>query len=137
MEQNTKTIIVTGSNKGVGYGVVDTLSQKPGWRIIMACRNVELASKSREELIAKHPQALIEVEQLDVSSSESIKKFITTVADKYKHVDVLVNNAGIAWKGDTFNPEVVQTTFATVCPSHNVEPVRNNRVERGSNPVAQ
>lgn len=103
----------------------------------MACRNVELASKSREELIAKHPQALIEVEQLDVSSSESIKKFITTVADKYKHVDVLVNNAGIAWKGDTFNPEVVQTTFATVCPSHNVEPVRNNRVERGSNPVAQ
>ena len=32
MEQNTKTIIVTGSNKGVGYGVVDAV----------ALRNVEL-----------------------------------------------------------------------------------------------
>ena len=64
-------------------------------------------------MIAKHPQASIETEQLDVSSSESIKKFVAAVADKYKHVDVLVNNAGIAWKGDTFNSEVVQSTFAT------------------------
>lgn len=49
-----------------------------------------------------------------MSKSDSIKQFIAKVADKYKHVDVLVNNAGIAWKGDIFNTEVVETTFATV-----------------------
>lgn len=55
-------------------------------------------------MLAKHPGAKIEVEQLDVSNSASIKQFLETVHNKYKSVDVLVNNAGIAWKGDAFNP---------------------------------
>jgi NAD(P)-dependent dehydrogenase (short-subunit alcohol dehydrogenase family) len=61
MEGKTKTVIVTGSNKGVGYGIVDNLAGKPGYKIIMACRNTELANKSKQELLAKHPKAEIEV----------------------------------------------------------------------------
>ena len=38
-----KTIVVTGSNKGVGYGIVENLVQK-NFKIIMACRNVQLAN---------------------------------------------------------------------------------------------
>ena len=35
-----KNIIVTGCNKGIGYGIVENLAQKQGWNIIMACRNL-------------------------------------------------------------------------------------------------
>ena len=35
-----RNIIVTGANKGIGYGIVENLAQKNEWNIIMACRNV-------------------------------------------------------------------------------------------------
>jgi NAD(P)-dependent dehydrogenase (short-subunit alcohol dehydrogenase family) len=43
-----RNIIVTGSNKGIGYGIVNYLAQSANWNIIMACRNVELATKARD-----------------------------------------------------------------------------------------
>ena len=67
-----KNIIVTGSNKGVGYGIVDCLAASNNWNIIMACRNVELANKAKSEILAKHPDSKIHVEQLDVSDPKSI-----------------------------------------------------------------
>lgn len=36
------------------------------------------------------------------------------MAEKYKTIDVLINNAGVARKGDEFNEEVATWTFATV-----------------------
>lgn len=36
-----KTIIITGCNKGIGYGILENLSKKE-YNIIMACRNLEL-----------------------------------------------------------------------------------------------
>lgn len=38
--QALKNIIVTGSNKGIGFGIVNHLASQQGWNIIMACRNV-------------------------------------------------------------------------------------------------
>ncbi len=112
--QKLRNIIVTGSNKGIGYGIVENLAQKQGWNIIMACRNVELANKSRDELLEKFKDANIHVEHLDVTDKKSIQNFVQLVAEKYKTVDVLINNAGVARKGDEFNEEVAQWTFATV-----------------------
>jgi NAD(P)-dependent dehydrogenase (short-subunit alcohol dehydrogenase family) len=48
MQQNIKTVIVTGSNKGIGYGIVDGLGQRQGWKVIMACRDLERAKKSQQ-----------------------------------------------------------------------------------------
>mgnify|MGYP000901248975 CR=1 FL=1 len=101
--EKLRNIIVTGSNKGIGYGIVENLAQKTGWNIIMACRNKELAIKSRDELIGKYPNAKIHVEELDVSNKNSIQGFVNVVADKYKTIDVLINNAGVARKGDAFD----------------------------------
>ena len=80
----------------------------------MACRNTELADQSRNEVLAKYPNAKISVEKLDVSDSKSIDEFIPIIKQKYQHVDVLVNNAGIAAKGDAFDLDVFQFTFQTV-----------------------
>jgi saccharopine dehydrogenase-like NADP-dependent oxidoreductase len=45
----------------------------------MACRNVELANKAKDEILAKHPNSKINVEQLDVSDEKSINAFIPLV----------------------------------------------------------
>lgn len=38
-----RKVIVTGANKGIGYGIVDNLASKGNWQVIMACRNPKLA----------------------------------------------------------------------------------------------
>ncbi len=109
-----RNIIVTGSNKGIGYGIVNHLAQSANWNIIMACRNVELANQAREEILAKNPGSSIHVESLDVSDTNSIDAFIPLIKEKYQHIDVLVNNAGIAAKGDAFDVDVFNLTLSTV-----------------------
>ncbi len=42
-----KKIIVTGSNQGIGRGIVQYLANKKGWIIIMACRNLHAAQKTK------------------------------------------------------------------------------------------
>ena len=103
--QALKNIIVTGSNKGIGQGIADYLASVPGWNVIMACRNIELGEKSREEIKAKHANASVQLEKLDISDSKSIDAFIEVVKQKYSPVQVLVNNAGVAAKGDNFSHE--------------------------------
>lgn len=47
MEDKEKTVIVTGSNKGLGYGIVEHLAKCPIMKVIMACRNLDKANKAR------------------------------------------------------------------------------------------
>jgi carbonyl reductase 1/carbonyl reductase 3 len=56
-----RNIIVTGSNKGIGFGIVSYLAKNQNWNIIMACRNVELANKARDEILGQHPNSKISV----------------------------------------------------------------------------
>jgi NAD(P)-dependent dehydrogenase (short-subunit alcohol dehydrogenase family) len=39
----TRNVIVTGSNKGIGYGIAENLAGK-GWNVIMAVRNLALGA---------------------------------------------------------------------------------------------
>lgn len=58
--------------------------------------------------------AHLNVEQLDVTDKSSIQNFVKVVAEKYKTIDVLINNAGVARKGAAFDEEVATWTLATV-----------------------
>ncbi len=50
-----------------------------------------------------------------MSDSGSIEKFITMIKSKYtQKIDVLLNNAGVAVKGDAFDTDVFDFTFKTV-----------------------
>lgn len=80
----------------------------------MACRNIELANKSKDQLLSRFSNAHIHVEQLDVTDKKSIEQFVKTVAEKYKTIDVLINNAGVAVHGPGFDSEVAKFTFDTV-----------------------
>lgn len=55
----------------------------------------------------------IDVIELDVSETKSIDKFIDEFKSRFGTADVLLNNAGMAFKGDAFDRNVVDTTFQT------------------------
>jgi NAD(P)-dependent dehydrogenase (short-subunit alcohol dehydrogenase family) len=92
------TILVTGSNRGVGLALVKEFAGK-GWNVIATARNPQDATELNE-LAKANPK--ISVDQLDVSSVASMQ----ALAERWKGVpiDVLFNNAAILGdRNDTGN----------------------------------
>lgn len=95
-----RIVLVTGSNRGIGYEAVKLLSQKiPEGIILLASRSVEngeSAIKKMRESDSSHSYDNIHVVSLDNTSQTSIDKAVEHVKSKYGRLDVLINNSGVA-----------------------------------------
>ena len=88
--------VVTGANKGVGFGIVRSLCKKIGGTVILTSRNEE---RGLAAIKALQDEGLNPVfEQLDICSEDSIAKFCETIKSKYGGIDIFCNNAGVAFK---------------------------------------
>ena len=90
---NMKTVLVTGANKGIGFGIAKHLGLN-GWRVIIGARHQQRAEKAIAEL-----QALgIDVPgwvNIELADLPGIEKAVQEINEKYPELDLLVNNAGI------------------------------------------
>jgi NAD(P)-dependent dehydrogenase (short-subunit alcohol dehydrogenase family) len=89
------TAIVTGGNRGIGKETVIGLAEKK-YTVIMACRDVAGSSQVCSEIRKMTENENIFVMKLDVSSAESITEFVAEFIERFKKVNILVNNAGIS-----------------------------------------
>jgi NAD(P)-dependent dehydrogenase (short-subunit alcohol dehydrogenase family) len=87
--QEPSTVLITGSNRGLGLEFARQYAEKQ-WNVIATCRDPESAAEL-EALRKKHPN--IAIERLDVADATQI----AALAAKYRGrpIDVLLNNAGI------------------------------------------
>ncbi len=92
MFQN-KIAIVTGSAKGIGYGIALYLA-KNGASVVMADFDQATNEKSATEIQSATGAKCLAV-QCDVSKKEDIDNLIKTAMEKFGGVDILVNNAGV------------------------------------------
>lgn len=93
-----KTLLITGANKGIGYGVVERLVSDPiSWNIIFTSRDEKLGQKALETLKAKYPNSSSSLiyYQLDVTDDQSIENLFEWFKKSFDKLDVLINNAGI------------------------------------------
>ena len=93
-DQSGKIFIVTGPTSGLGKESVKVLVRKNA-TVIMAARNINKAESVANEILAENKNAKIDIEELDLSSLESVKNFSQLIIKKYKSLDCLINNAGI------------------------------------------
>ena len=93
-DQSGKIFIVTGPTSGLGEETTRVLSRKNA-TVIMAARNIKKAESVANEILAENKNAKIDIEELDLTSLESIKNFSHQIFKKYKNLDCLINNAGI------------------------------------------
>ena len=92
----TKVAVVTGSNKGIGFAIVRLLCKEFSGDVILTSRDERLG---REAVLQLEGEGLKPGYcQLDITSTESIANLKTFLVQKYGGLDVLVNNAGIAFK---------------------------------------
>lgn len=102
-----RVAVVTGANKGIGFGIVKNLCQHPfNGDVVLCSRNEELGRNAVKQLneIGLNPIW----HQLDIDDEESIQSLNNFLVQKYGGVDVLVNNAAIAFKMDSQVPFVQQ-----------------------------
>ncbi|CAK1540947.1 unnamed protein product [Leptosia nina] len=90
-----KTVIVTGCTSGIGKETARDLAKR-GARVIMACRNMELAEKVKDEIVKETDNTKVIVKKLDLSSFASIRAFAEDVNKSETKLDVLIHNAGYA-----------------------------------------
>jgi NAD(P)-dependent dehydrogenase (short-subunit alcohol dehydrogenase family) len=89
MSTNTKVALITGANKGIGFEVARQLATK-GFTVLLGSRDPQRGA----EAAARIPGA--EAIALDLNNPETIAAAARQIEQTYGHLDVLVNNAGIA-----------------------------------------
>ncbi|PAV13667.1 oxidoreductase [Methanosarcina spelaei] len=90
-----QTALVTGGSKGIGRAICLALA-KEGANIIIAARNESEIKETMDKLKEMGSKSL--AIQADVRSEEDVRRLISMTIDKCGKLDILINNAGVAYK---------------------------------------
>jgi NAD(P)-dependent dehydrogenase (short-subunit alcohol dehydrogenase family) len=93
-DQAGRTAVVTGANSGLGL-VAATELARAGADVVLACRNTEKAESAVASIRADVPTASVVIEQLDLSSLDSVRAFAERFGAGRGGLDLLINNAGV------------------------------------------
>lgn len=104
-----KTWFITGCSSGIGRGIAKAVLEN-GDRAIITARNIN----TLKELIDQYPTTAYAI-QLDITQNESIMNAVNKALDRFKTIDVLVNNAGYGYRSsvEEGNANDVKVLFDT------------------------
>ena len=88
-----KIVLVTGANKGIGFGIAKHLGLS-GWNVVIGARDEKHAAKAIDELKNQGVNVLgwVNIELKDLAGIEQASNVIK---ENYQELTLLVNNAGI------------------------------------------
>jgi len=88
-----KVAIVTGASSGIGASIAETLSQH-GVKVVLTGRNeARLYDVARQ--LQENSQSQIDTHIVDVTQKDEVAKLVKETENKFGHVDILVNSAGL------------------------------------------
>lgn len=124
MKAAGRVAVVTGANKGIGYHIAASLiASKLFGTVILACRDPSRGERAAKELGGVFMP-------LCVGDAESTQRFAASLRDKYGRLDVLVNNAAIAFKAadptpfhEQTRPTLAVNYYGTVAVTHALMPL--------------
>ena len=87
---NGKIILITGASSGIGKATAELLGDGKNKLIICGRR------KDRLEKLSSQINGEVHILNFDVRDKKSVFDSISSIPDKLKNIDVLINNAGNA-----------------------------------------
>lgn len=94
MRAEGKTVIVTGANNGIGKAAAWDFAVR-GAKVFMACRDMEKCEAVRRDIVLESHNKYVYCRLCDLSSMDSIVKFVQRFKAEEPRLDILVNNAGV------------------------------------------
>ena len=94
-----KTVLVTGASRGLGRSIILEYA-KHGYNVVIHYREASDKASILKQEVEKNYHVRAMIVEADLKSEEEIDKMLLTIYKEFDHIDVLVNNAGIAIDND-------------------------------------
>jgi len=101
-----KVAVVTGANKGIGYEIVRGLCKKYDGIVYLTARDEKRGRDAVSQL--EKEQLKPRFHQLDITQQKSVDAFRDFIEKEHGGLDLLINNAAIAFPNRTNVPMAVQ-----------------------------
>lgn len=105
-------VLITGASRGIGRATAIEFAKK-GFNIVINYASSDDAATNLKSFIVENYDVDVMLCKCDVSREEDVKKMVSDVINNFGHIDVLVNNAGIAID-TTFEDKTVENFRKTL-----------------------
>ena len=111
-DQSGRTAVITGANTGLGYETAAALAAK-GAHVVLAVRNLDKGKAAADLIVRRTPGADVTLQQLDLSSLESIHAASDQLHAGLDRLDLLVDNAGVMFTPKATTKDGFELQFGT------------------------
>ncbi len=111
-DQTGRTAVVTGANTGLGLETAKALAAK-GAHVVLAIRNLEKGKDAARQIERTSPGARVALQELDLTSLDSIHAAADALRANHPSIDLLINNAGVMFTPKSTTKDGFELQFGT------------------------
>ncbi|UXA18586.1 SDR family NAD(P)-dependent oxidoreductase [Mycobacterium sp. SMC-4] len=111
-DQSGRVAVITGSNTGIGYETAAVLAAH-GARVVLAVRDLAKGRSAAERITRATPDAQVSVQELDLSSLDSVRRAAAELGETHPRIDLLINNGGVMYPPKQVTRDGFELQFGT------------------------
>jgi NAD(P)-dependent dehydrogenase (short-subunit alcohol dehydrogenase family) len=111
-DQTGRTAVITGANTGLGYETAAALAAK-GAHVVLAVRNLQKGKAAADLITRATPGASVALQELDLTSLDSIRAAADELRANHDSIDLLINNAGVMMTPKATTKDGFELQFGT------------------------
>jgi NAD(P)-dependent dehydrogenase (short-subunit alcohol dehydrogenase family) len=111
-DQSGRVAVITGANTGLGYDTALALAAH-GAHVVLAVRNLDKGKDAISRIGAQSPQADVALQELDLTSLDSVRAAAEQLNADHDRIDLLVNNAGVMYTPKSTTTDGFELQFGT------------------------
>ncbi|MEB3020534.1 SDR family NAD(P)-dependent oxidoreductase [[Mycobacterium] crassicus] len=111
-DQTGRVAVITGANTGLGYETAAALAAR-GTHVVLAVRNLDKGRDAAALISKRSTGADVALQELDLTSLDSIRAAATQLRADHDRIDLLINNAGVMYPPKSTTKDGFELQFGT------------------------
>ena len=111
-DQTGRTAVITGANTGLGFETAAALAAN-GAHVVLAVRNIDKGNDAAARIGDRTPGASVAVQELDLTSLDSVRAAAEQLRSNHDSIDLLINNAGVMMTPKSTTKDGFELQFGT------------------------
>jgi 3-hydroxy acid dehydrogenase/malonic semialdehyde reductase len=95
MSLKNQIVLITGASMGIGAAIAHRLASESATLILFA-RSAEKLTSFAKDLQSRHSDLKVFTTAVDVQDHAALSTAISNIVQQVSHIDILINNAGLA-----------------------------------------